>query len=231
MKKKKRFRHLSELKRRNPVYEANKRIIIITEGTKTEHTYFKLLQREMKLPSMLLQIMASNGSAPKNVVETARRQLLEANKNEIGTIYCVFDYDRHSTFDEAIRDIALLSNRSQNKCLSIVPIPSVPCFEYWFLLHVRYTRKNYNDADSPCDALIEDLRKFKKFENYRKPECINFFHNIKELRTCAITNSKRVIKEASRDSEKKYYENPSTRVHILVEELRILREASRQKNS
>ena len=219
MKKTKRFRNLSEIKRRNPTYDGAKRIVLITEGTKTEYSYFMLLRQELKIPKMWLQIVSSNGCSPKNVFETDRKLIQEANENEIEAIYCVFDSDRHSTFTEAINSIIRLSKRSQSRCKMVVPIPSIPCFEYWFLLHVNFSTKNCNDAVSPCEALIEDLRTFKQFNHYKKANLNVIFQNIGKARGKAISNSKRVLSNAVSVGEHRYQENPSTRVHFVVERL------------
>ena len=224
MKKTKRFRNLSEIKRRSPIYDGAKRIVIITEGTKTEYSYFMLLRQELNIPKMWLQIASSNGSSPKNVFEAARKLIQEANENEIEAIYCVFDSDRHSTFTEAINSINRLSKRSQRRCKMVVPIPSIPCFEYWFLLHVNFSTKNYNDAVSPCEALIEDLRTFKHFKHYEKSNFKTIFHNIEKVREKAISNSKKVLSNAVSVGEHRYQENPSTRVHFVVERLQELSE-------
>lgn len=219
MKRKNRFDKRSKFERSKPRFNTTRRVIIITEGSKTEHLYFKFLQEELKLPNRYLQILTCKGSAPKNVFEMAKRQIQNAGRNEIGEIYCVFDGDRHSTFEEAVSKIIKLSENNKSKCVSVDPVPSIPCFEYWFLLHTRYTRKNYSGVESPCDALIKDLTKSKKFKSYSKSISRSFYNAITESRSSAIDRSKKSLNEALSDNQETYSENPSTRIHIIVEKL------------
>ena len=117
------------------------RILIVTEGSKTEPSYFLNLARELKLKSVCVH---HKGSAPISVVKEAKR-ILDKDAN-YKFIYCVFDHDNHPTYVPAIEDILNLASSKKHKNKKIMAITSVPCFEFWCLLHIRETDSPYGSA-------------------------------------------------------------------------------------
>lgn len=89
---------------------------------------------------------------PKTVVNVAlQRKRAEAQLGDaFDRVYCVFDRNGHANFESA-------SDRAKRAGVQFAR--SWPCFEYWLLLHFRYTRKPYraDGTRSSCDLCIEDL--------------------------------------------------------------------------
>lgn len=198
---------------RTPSY----RILIITEGTKTEPQYFKLLINELKILTANVKIIKDCGSAPANIAEEAEKIL--SYDDDYQKIYCVFDRDRHATYDKALEMIEKISKKRQFINKEIKAITSVPCFEYWYLLHVSDSRKPYESSTSPGDALIEDLKQKSPFERYSKNNCNSFFSLISSNRGIATDRATRYLEQSKSEGFKAHHENPSTRVHIVVQSL------------
>ena len=99
-------------------------------------------------------VLDNEGPAPITVVETAlERQKRELNLGEkYDVVFCVFDRDEHSSFDEAC------AVAKANKLKLARPWPH---FEFWLLLQFGYTRKPYAKSGkaSPADDCVRDLKK------------------------------------------------------------------------
>lgn len=191
-----------------------KRILIVTEGEKSETSYFARLVSELELTTV--KIAHSKGTSPKNVVETAinkARRLKNFNR-----VYCVFDRDANdSSYVEAFENLNRATAVVEN--CQFVAIPSIPCFEFWYLLHIRYSDRSYGGTDSSCKQLISDLRKHKLFRDYDKSSCSGFYEDLVSRRGQAIVNARRLLAAATQIDAKPYFEDPSTRVHLIVESL------------
>ncbi len=209
---KKKERKASLLRRRRAMKDPYDIILIVCEGGKTEPNYFDELKRASRLSNANVRICGL-GADPLSVVnfaiETFRRE------PEFDRIYCVFDRDRHTTYDAALDRI----HRARlGKGARMFAIPSVPCFEFWLLLHFTYTTRPFNapPGDSICSRVIEELRKY--VPKYRKGTR-GIFGMTRDKLDIAITNAKR-LEQFHRTSG---IDNPSTLVHSLVQYLRDLK--------
>ena len=211
-----RKRSSRKLRRRVKPFEPAPTILIVTEGTKSELDYFRRLRARLRLPRYSVLIRASKRSDPSHVVRVALEEIKDADA-KFQTVYCVFDRDTHSRYQEAVKSIEALRSRNDISCNNVVAATSVPCFEYWYFLHVSDSRKAYGTDGSPCRILEADLRKHHTFKNYEKSSCESFFDLIWDNRSLAIQRSRRIFEEPFYDFA--YDEDPSTRVHLVVEEM------------
>ena len=188
------------------------KVLVVCEGSKTEPIYFAELKDYYKINSANITIDGSGGSSPVSVVKYARE--LYAREKTRGDpydrVYCVFDKDTHAGYQAALDEIAAIK-RPHNIFFSI---NSVPCFEYWLLLHYTYTTAPFNAAGttSACERLISRLHEY--MPEYTKATPGIFNHLIDHLET-AKTHAARSLAEA----EKTGTDNPMTRVHKLVDYL------------
>lgn len=205
--------------RRGPAKNEAPRVLIVTEGSKTEPQYFRKLIAELDLKTVV-QIEGDGGSAPISIVEDAERYLERNPRFE--QVYCVFDKDRHDSYAPALDKLKGLAGRKNFKSKTIRAITSVPCFEVWYLLHVSDSDKPYQSATtggSPAKALIADLEKAAPcFQGYEKSDCA-FFETLAEHRDTAADRAERFLKAAQNKGADEFHENPSTRVHLLVKAL------------
>jgi hypothetical protein len=130
---KKRGRLIRKLGAR-PAYD---RILIVSEGKKTEPLYLDDIRKKFRIPSAHLRVLYSDwGTQPRQVVDFAESKFLETREFE--WVYAVFDRDIHATYHDALARTAALNGKlknSEKKPVHFVAIPSVPCFEVWVLLH------------------------------------------------------------------------------------------------
>lgn len=228
-KSKRKARSGKELQRRKATRSVPDRVLIVTEGSKTEPTYFRKLIQELGLTTARVQIVGDGGSAPKSVVEEAEKRL--NHDADFEQIYCIFDRDRHTSYDIALQAVRTLAESRNFKTKTVCAITSVPCFELWYLLHVSESRKPYESAStggSPAQSLISDLKKNAPFNNYEKKDCEEFYKIISEHRENAIARAENFLLEATRTGDQEFHENPSTRVHIVVKAL--MKISEKQKN-
>lgn len=199
------------LRRRGPIREPYDRILIVCEGEKTEPGYFEDLRRHFRLSSANIEIAENDeGSNPINVVDCAIKRY--RSDRGYDRVYCVFDRDRHARYREAL---AKIEEERARKKVPIRAVPSIPCFEFWILLHFEFTTRQFDVVEgSPCDEVIRSLRTY--LPGYRKGEPV-FDHLVGRI-DAAITNAQRVILF----HETSGTDNPSTRVHELVQNLRLL---------
>jgi len=195
--------------------------MIVTEGSKTEPDYFKCLIRELGLTTADVKITGEGGSAPISVVKYAEK-LLERDP-DFEHVFLVFDRDRHESCDAAINKAKALRPRKAPKGQTVKVIPSIPCFEIWYLFHISNERKPYpigKGSGSPAQNLINDLKASHNcFAAYDKATCDAFYDTIRPMRKQACMRADKALKEAENEGQRPFAENPSTRAHLVVEKL------------
>lgn len=139
---KRRKREAASLRRTQAKRSPYDMVLIVCEGGKTEPNYFHELKDAFRLNTANIEIVGEEcGSSPRDVVEYAIKKYWE-NK-DYDRVFCVFDKDRHTTYQAALDRIRQTKLSSSH---SIHAVTSVPCFEIWFLLHFRYSTKAYGAA-------------------------------------------------------------------------------------
>ena len=204
-----------QLARRQASRASYERVLIVCEGSKTEPNYFCALVSDLELNSANVEIDGGCDSSPKSIVEYAKRLYIAEKKtgNGFDKVFCVFDKDSHETYDDAL--ICIQSMKPKGVFVSI---NSVPCFEYWLLLHFNFTTKPFEASGngSSCVNLIDELKKY--LPDYEKGDD-NIYSDPSGQMERAIAYSKRALIQA----EKSGSDNPSTLVHELVEYLQDLK--------
>ena len=215
---KQKFRKAESFRRSVASRDPYDRVLIVCEGQKTEPIYFKKLREYFHLnPVNVVIADKKSGLDPKRLVEYA---IEEFNKSrDFDHVYCVFDRDKHPSFDEALDKI---HSTKLKKKATIHPITSTPCFELWLLLHFEYTTRPFCSAgdDSNCALVVSELKNCIPYEKGNP----NIFSKVSNKLDTAIKNAKRL---------EEYHEtsgsnNPSTNVYLLVEYLESLK---RQRES
>ena len=139
------------------------RILIVTEGTKTEPNYFGEIRSHFRLHTANVGIYpGALGTDPLNVVEYARQLFVDGDRHKhiparaFDQVYAVFDRDNHASYHEALTRAAQLDGTLRNDNRQKVPfraVASVPNFEFWLLLH-------YENVQAPIhrDEALARLR-------------------------------------------------------------------------
>lgn len=200
------------LSRRGAVKDSAPIYLIVCEGKKTEPEYFNDLRNYERLASITVKVCGECGSAPISVVEHSLQLYEEMIKDGeiVEGIFCVFDKDNHESF---FRACALIEKSKKDK-IPITAIFSIPCFEYWLLLHFQYNRAPFQGKGNASIAGVVCKQLQTYIKGYTKG-AKGLYASLKCKQTDAIAHSQRAIE----DSDATGQDNPSTHIHSLVKQL------------
>jgi hypothetical protein len=186
------------------------RILIVSEGEKTEPLYFDEIRQHHRLHTANVRVMPSDyGTTPQQVVDFAKDQCLKTRVWE--HVFCVFDRDDHpkANFDNAMASAAALDKKYRNELkqpIRFAAIPSIPCFELWLLLHFEcITRECHRNE------VYDLLRQSGRLPGYDKGQG-GHFARTRHLLDTAYGNAATLAEERKRHGN----ENPFTAVDTLV---------------
>lgn len=209
---KRRAKNVGQLARRKPQRDSYAKILIVCEGEKTEPNYFKGAKDYYALNSANVEICGDCGSDPVSIIKYAKQRY---NKEKgagdaFDKVFCVFDRDSHPNYNQAVDMI-----RREKPKDTYIAINSVPCFEYWLLLHFNYTTHPYigQHNKSVCNQVLAELRHF--MPDYAKGR-VDVFNELVDQLGFATQNSIRSWETAQTNGT----DNPSTQVHELIEYLK-----------
>ncbi len=213
---KRKAKKIAELGRKSAKKESYDRILIVTEGEKTEPNYFNEIIRLYKLSSANVKVDGSCGPSPKTVVQYAIELAKEEERSKripFDKIYCVIDKDAHPCYKEA-HEIA----RDTKLKGELIIISSVPSFEFWLLLHFIFTTKSYQQQkkNSTGKQVLSDLKKY--IPDYNKGMS-DIFSQLEDKLPTAIKNAIAVNKKAAEYQT----DMPTTKVYKLVQKLTSLK--------
>lgn len=221
--KRRRPKKAAELKRGDKKRTPMKKILIVCEGEKTEPEYFSDLIISQKISAAsVIEVTGDCGSSPKSVVEHAYERYREEHARGVpyDTVYCVFDKDSHSCYQEALQRLQDLHPKAV-----FIAVNSVPCFEFWLLLHFTYSTKAYGNQkgkSSGAQMLSELKRYMPEYEKKNKGVFTQLFSRLET----AINNSDRVNAAALKSGT----DNPTTKINTLVTSLLKIRADFEAKN-
>lgn len=208
---KRKARQAKDLARRKAKRAPYDRVLIVCEGSKTEPNYLQELIDYFELNSANVEIDGSSGSSPISVIRYAKRRYDEEKKknDSFDRVFCVFDKDTHASYEQAVAEIVNFRPSGIYQA-----IPSVPCFEYWLLLHFEYSTKPYSSygGKSACDCIIKDLKKYiSEYAKGTKGLFNDLIHQTDQARAFS--------EKASREATGTGTDNPTTLMHKLVDYL------------
>ena len=198
-------RQIKDLQRQQAKRNPYKKVLIVCEGTKTEANYFNGLRNKCRLNSVVVQ---GAGNNPMGIIQRSEQEFEKVKKSgdPFDKVFCVFDKDTHKDYEKAISRLENMEN--------FEAISSVPAFEYWLLLHFKYSTKPYKGADE----IVRDLTKY--LPGYTKGQQ-DIFDTLQEKLETAKKYAKRSLKQAKQNRT----DTPTTHVHELVEYLQNIKNA------
>lgn len=141
------------------------RILIISEGSKTEPNYFKEIRAAHRLHTANVEVRPSElGTQPIQVVQYAKSLFENGDRHKqiqpraFEQVYTVFDRDEHRTYFDALALAESLDGRLRNdnkQPVRFKAVASVPSFELWLLLH-------YDEIQAPIHR-DEVMRRLKEY--------------------------------------------------------------------
>jgi hypothetical protein len=186
------------------------RVLMVCEGTETEPNYLEEIRQEYRIPTAHWAVLPSDyGTGPEQVVAYA-----EARARRDGSwdeVYCLFDRDEHAHYHEAMRSAAALDGklrtRAPSSAVRFRAIPSVPCFELWFLLHFEAVAR-----EEHRDTMVRRLKTW--IPDYEK-HLDDMFSRTRARLEAAYANAAEERRRAAQSGN----DNPSTDVDLLVRRL------------
>lgn len=147
------------------------RILIVSEGSKTEPNYFKEIRTIYRLQTANVEVQPSElGTEPLQVVQYAKSLFENGDRYKqiqpraFEQVYAVFDRDDHRTYFDALKLAEAVNGKLRNdnkQPVSFKAIASIPSFELWLLLH-------FEDIRAPIHR-DEVMRRLKQYiPNYEK---------------------------------------------------------------
>lgn len=165
------IRQRKQLERKQGQRASYDRILIVSEGSKTEPNYFREIRNCYRLHTANVQIVpGGKGTAPDQVVAYAEELFRNGSRDKgiskraFESVYVVFDRDDHKEYFDALNKARALDGKLKNdekQPVRFVAIASVPCFELWLLLH-------YEDVLAPIDRKDIEIRLQRYMPGYAK---------------------------------------------------------------
>lgn len=210
--------------RPRPSKDAQKKILIVCEDSKSSAYYLEALVKDLGLrvvkdvDSSGIRIEGKNcGSAPCSVLEYALSEYAKSKRqgDAYDRIYCVFDRDTHDSFDVTVQKITTIKPKD-----TFFAITTTPCFEFWLSLHFEYSSASFaaKGKKSPCDCANEALTANDKLPNYGKNKH-QIYDATKHKLADAIVNAKRLAQENTKTQSS----DPQTNMYELVEYLQSIK--------
>ena len=200
----------SQLRRRGPTRQPYDRVLIACEDSVAAPKYLRLLIRDIGIHTANCVFAPHGGSAPINVVDTA---ITEFEKDrDFDQVFCVIDKDTHTSYGAALLKLSgtTLSRRrgaAARNPVQFHAIPSIPCFEFWLLLH-------FDRCTAPLPQyrdVLPRLRACPGFEGYDKGTTDSYALTRDKIEA-AIANAAHVNAAAAATAT----DNPTTQMNKLV---------------
>lgn len=207
----------AQLQRQKSERARNKRYLVVCEGTKTEPYYLRELLDVLCIRPQVVRIAPNDGVSPDRVVAHAVA-LYEEDAlagDAFDTVYCVFDRDRHTTFDAAVQRTRDLNAAGQ----PFVAITSTPCFEVWLLLHFGYSDQPFHAAGkkSVGDQVVSALKTKPGLAKYGKGQK-GIYGQLKDRLADALIHAERLRRHGAATGSI----NPATDADELVKAIHAL---------
>jgi hypothetical protein len=176
--------------------EIRQRFLIVCEGKKTEPNYFKSF-RVSKYVAIQAEGLAKS---PCGLVDWAKKF---PEREDYDQIWCVFDRDSWTEVDFS-RAIANADAEGFRVAYSN------EAFELWYILHFEFLNTGVSRGD-----YLQKLNRLLGHDYLKNSDSI--YEEIFDKQTTAIKNAEKLLKEYDPSDPAK--DNPSTTVHLLVQEL------------
>ena len=172
---------------------------------------------DLRIRPQVVRIARNDGVSPDRVVAHSLALYEEdaLTGDSFDQVYCVFDRDRHTTFDAAVQRTKDLSAAGK----PLLAITSTPCFEVWLLLHFCYSDQPFHPIGrkSVGDQVVLALKSMDGFSKYGKGQK-GIYAKLKDKLTDAFTNAERLREQGKAMGSV----NPATDVDELVKAIKAL---------
>lgn len=188
-------------KKRN-TRKVRKRLVIHCEGEQTEYNYFKKLIQSLNLRGRPISIKVVH--TEKNTARELVEEAVKAREIPKDAAWVVFDKNGYTMHAEAF-------NKAKSKNIKIA-FSSIS-FEFWVLIHFKYTTRAFHKAS----ALIKYLEKSFGYNKSDK----DIFKKLQDKTEIAAKHARnvRTYQLETNPDTKVYESNPYTNVDELIESI------------
>ncbi|MEG4225094.1 RloB family protein [Microcoleus sp. N9_B2] len=179
--------------------------LIVCEGEKTEPNYFRSFPVDTKVIKLDIK---GEGKNTKSLVEKAIELKNDTESDETDRFWCVFDRDKNPKNPNDLQNFNSAITLARNNGIDVAY--SNDAFELWYLLHFHF----YNTGISR--QRYQNMLTNKLGHEYKK-NSDTIYEELKDKQQDTIKHAKRLLIEYDRPNPES--DNPSTTVHLLVEEL------------
>lgn len=207
-------RQKKQLERKLACRASYDRILIVSEGSKTEPNYFREIRAAYRLNTANIEVRPSElGTEPIQVVQYAKTLFENGDRHKyiqrrsFEKIYAVFDRDDHNSYLDALKLAESLDGKLRNDLklpVTFKAIASVPSFELWLLLH-------FENIQAPLHRNEVMLRLKKYIPGYNKGAA-NSFEITRKYLAIATQRAERLAAEFTAYSDPE----PFTAIGSLV---------------
>lgn len=174
------------------------RFLIVCEGEQTEPNYFEALAAEIRV-SVNVQVKGLGD----NTDSLVRQAIALKDQDDYVQAWCVFDRDSFPK-DRFNRAITLAEEHGLQVAYSN------QAFELWYILHFEYLQAGLERKAYKAKLSRHLGKKYEK-------NSLTIYHELSIRQPIAIRNAARLL--ATYDPPNPEADNPSTKVHLLVQEL------------
>ena len=179
--------------------------LIVCEGEKTEPNYFRSFPVDKKVINLDIK---GEGRNTRSLVEKAIELKNDSESDETDRFWCVLDRDKNPKNPNDSQNFNSAITLARNNGIDVAY--SNDAFELWYLLHFHF----YNTGISRQD--YQNMLTNLLGHEYKK-NSDTIYEELKNKQQDAIKHAKRLLQEYDRPNPES--DNPSTTVHLLVEEL------------
>lgn len=211
-------RQAAQLARKAGQRASYDRILIVTEGSKTEPHYLGEIRSKYRLQTANVQVQHSLfGTSPLKIVEYAEHLFVNGDEDKniqpraFEQVYVVFDRDDHETYHNALNKAAALNGKLRNdlkQAVKFEAIASVPCFELWLLLH-------FEEVLAPLHRTKVYQRLRQHLPNYDKGQAGHYAQTYQNL-VAASQRAEHLAKLTTAHDGINPYTDMHTLVHLLT---------------
>lgn len=223
-----------EISRKKASCAPYEKVLIVCEGGKTEPIYFEEIRDYHEISLANVEVTGECGSDPMSVVHHAIKLYgaeLDKNPEEgFDRVYCVFDRDSYHQQGRKYQEA--LAKLKQLRAKKFYAINSVPCFEYWFILHFDRTTKSYSNRGSKSVAGVVLSELMSHWPQYEKAMEGTYQYLLKQQEQAKRTNKKSAKENAEyalAEAAATGASDPITHVHELVDYLENIKKFPKDK--
>jgi hypothetical protein len=179
--------------RKNKPVKLRQRYAVLVDG-ECEYWYIQMLKRNERQISVNIEPKIPQ----KKSLSEQYSKICELSL-DYDIVFWIIDFDvilsetaaKKSTENTVLSEFKKYYNRIENDYKNVKVIINNPCFEFWLLLHFKFTSKIFNNCGKVIDELksIKYMQDYSKSKRYYTKQANDIYLKLKPYLLTAITNT------------------------------------------